>query len=288
MDMTYAHLLEQQAGFVAQNDYVERSRLLDVSLTFPLLQLDQQQSLTLGYQRNSVSRLTPVPPWGGYDGAIPAQGRLASCRVDYLFNNAKKYGYSISLEDGRSIELGYAQLDKKIGSDFNLKKYSIDWHEYIDLPFQHHVLLLRGYAGKSSGDVIPQRAFQLGGVGGDMTISVDDTNVYLRGYPANKYRGQNAGLATMEYRFPVKNIEWGGGNTPFFFKRVHGAVFAEAGNAWDKVFNRKDLKRSVGAEASLDMTLSYFLPVTVRLGLYKALDDKRDKMAIVSIWAALF
>jgi WD40 repeat protein len=288
MDMTYAHLLEQQTGFVAQNDYVERSRLLDISLTFPLLQLDQQQSLTFGYQRNSVSRLTPVPPWSGYDGAIPAQGRLASGRVDYLFNNAKKYGYSISLEDGRSIELGYAQLDKKIGSDFNLKKYSLDWHEYIDLPFQHHVLLLRGYAGKSSGDVIPQRAFQLGGVGGDMTINVDDTNVYLRGYPANKYRGQNAGLATMEYRFPIKNIEWGGGNTPFFFKRVHGAVFAEAGNAWDNVFNRKDLKRSVGAEASLDMTLSYFLPITVRLGLYKALDDQREKSMIISIWAALF
>ena len=289
IDMTYANLLEQKAGFIAQNDYVERSRMLDVSLTFPLLELDRQHALSLGYQRNSVSGLTQVPPWGGYDGAIPAQGRLASGRVDYLFNNAQKYGYSISPEDGRNIELGYEQLDKKIGSDFNLKKYSVDWHEYIDFPFEHHVLLLRGYAGKSSGDVIAQRAFQLGGVGpGDMTINIDDNNVYLRGYPANKYRGQKVGLATMEYRFPIQNIEWGGGNTPFFFKRVHGAAFAEAGNAWDDVFLRKDVKRSVGAEASLDMTLGYFLPVTVRLGLYKALDDQRDKMMIFSIWAALF
>ena len=139
--------------------------------------------------------------------------------MDYLFNNAEKYGYSISPEDGRNIELGYEQLDKKIGSDFNLKKYSVDWHEYIDFPFEHHVLLLRGYAGKSSGDVIAQRAFQLGGVGpGDMTINIDDTNVYLRGYPVNKYRGQKVGLATMEYRFPIKNIELGGGNTPVLFQ----------------------------------------------------------------------
>ena len=288
IDMSYANLLEQRVGFIAQDNYVERSKMLDVSLTFPLLELDRQHELTLGYKRNSVSGLTPLPPWNGYDGAIPAQGRLASGRVDYLFNNAKKYGYSISPEDGRNIELGYEQLDKKIGSDFNLKKYSIDWHEYIDFPLDHHVLLLRGYAGKSSGDVIAQRAFQLGGVGpGDMAISIEDNNVYLRGYPVNKYRGQKVGLATLEYRFPIKNIERGGGNTPFFFKRVHGAAFAEAGNAWDNVFNRKEVKRSVGAEASLDMTLSYFLPTTLRVTFVKALDDLRDKMMLVSIWLAL-
>jgi hypothetical protein len=288
IDMTYANLLEQQAGFNAQSDYVERSRMLDVSLTFPLLKLDRQDEISVGYQRNSVSGLTTMPPWGGYDGAIPAQGRLASGRVVYEFNNAKRYGYSISPEGGRSIALGYELLDERIGSDFNLEKYSVDWHEYIDLPFEHHVLLLRGYAGKSSGDVIAQRAFQLGGAGSeDMTIKIEENTVYLRGYPANQYRGQNAGLATMEYRFPINNIEMGHGNLPFLFKQLYGDVFAEAGNAWDDVFESRDLKRSVGAEASLDMTLGYMLPVTVRLGLYKALDDQQDKMAIVSIWAAL-
>jgi hypothetical protein len=289
VDMTYANLLQQNAGFNAQSDYVERSRMLDASLSFPLLEIDRQHALSLGYQRKSVSGLTPVPPWGGYDGAIPAQGMLASCRVDYLFNNTKKYGYSISPEDGRKIELGYEQLDKKLGSDFDLKKYSVDWHEYIDFPFEHHVLLLRGYAGKSTGDVIAQRAFQLGGVGpGDLTISIEDQNVYLRGYSTNQYRGQKVGLATMEYRFPIHNIENGIGNMPFFFKQLYGAAFAEAGNAWDGAFDRNDIKRSVGAEGSLDMTLSYFLPITVRLGLYKALDDQREKLVTVSIWAALF
>ncbi len=289
IDMTYAHLLSQKQGFIAEADYVERSRRLDAALVFPLHKIDWQQDLTFGLQRKSVSNLTPVPPWSGYDGTIPAQGIQASGRLSYLFNNAKTYGYSISPEDGRNIEFGYEQLDKKLGSDFNLKKYSVDWHEYIDFPFKHHVLLLRGYAGKSTGDVLAQRAFQLGGdMPGDMTINVEDNNVYLRGYPANEYRSQKVGLASAEYRFPIKNIEWGGGNTPFFFKRVHGAVFAEAGNAWDDVFDQKDLKKSVGVEARLDMTLAYFLPVTVRLGLAKALDDKRDTMMIVSIWAELF
>ena len=287
MDVSYSKLLEQQQGFVAQKDYVERARMLDVSLVFPLLELDRQQAWTLGYRRKSVTGLSQVPPWISYDGAIPAQGRLASGRASYLFNNAMTYGYSISPEDGRNIELGYEQLDRKLGSDFNLKKYSADWHEYIDLPFDHHVLLLRGYAGRSTGDVIVQRAFQLGGDNpGDMTINITENNVYLRGYPVNRYRGQKAGLASAEYRFPFQNIEMGAGTTPFFFKRLHGAIFAEAGNAWDDVFQRKDLKRSVGAEARLDMTLAYFLPATVRLGIFKALDDRRDKMMVASIWAA--
>lgn len=289
MDMTYSSLLEQKSGFIAQENYVERARVLDASVIFPLLELDQQNELSFGYRRKIMGGLSQVPPWTGYDGVIPAQGVLASGRASYYFNNAKKYGYSISLENGQSIELGYEQLSKNIGSDFNLKKYSVDWHEYIDFPFDHHVLLLRAYAGKSIGDVIPQRAFQLGGDNpGDLTVNVIEQNIYLRGYPVNKYRGQKVGLMSAEYRFPVKNLEKGFSNTPFFFKRVHGAVFAEAGNAWDAAYSRSDLKRAVGLEARLDMSLAYALPVTVRLGIAKALDDKRDAMVIANAWFAFF
>lgn len=289
IDITYASLLEQKAGFIAQDHYVERARVLDAALIFPLLELDQQHELSLGYRRKIIGGLSRVPPWAGYDGALPVQGVLASGRIGYLFNSAKKYGYSVSPEDGRSIELGYERLGRKIGSDFNLEKYSFDWHEYVDLPFDHQVLLLRAYAGKSTGDVIPQRAFQLGGDNpGDLTVNVLEQNVYLRGYPVNQYRGQKVGLMSAEYRFPVKNLEKGYGNTPFFFKRLHGAVFAEAGNAWDAAYSGNDLKRAVGLEARLDMSLAYVLPVTVRLGVAKALDDRRDAMVIANAWFSLF
>lgn len=289
MDIAYANLLEQKAGFIAQENYVERSRVLDASAIFPLLELDQQNELSFGYRRKVMGGLSQVPPWAGYDGVIPAQGVLASGRASYYFNNAKKYGYSISPENGRSVEIGYEQLGKNIGSDFNLKKYSVDWHEYVDFPFDHHVLLLRAYAGKSTGDVIPQRAFQLGGDNpGDFTVNVTEQNIYLRGYPVNNYRGQKVGLMSAEYRFPVKNLETGFSNTPFFFKRAHGAFFVEAGNAWDSSYSSKDLKRAVGLEARLDMSLAYTLPVTVRLGIAKALDDKRDAMVIANAWFAFF
>jgi hypothetical protein len=277
VDTTYAGLLEQQAGFAAHDNYIERTRVLDASLIFPLLELDQQHVLAVGYQRKIMGRLTQVPPWSGYDGVIPSQGVLASGRVVYFFNNAEKYGYSISPENGRSVELGYERLSKKIGSDFNLEKYSFDWHEYVDFPFDHHVLLLRAFAGKSIGDVIPQRAFQLGGDNpGDWMVNVNEQYVYLRGYPVNQYRGQKAGLISAEYRFPVKNFEKGFSNTPFFFKQLHGAVFAEAGNAWDAAYSSQDLKRAVGFEARMDMSLAYALPITLRMGVARAFDYKCD------------
>ena len=286
IDTSYNDLLAQRAGFVRADDYVERSKALSATVTFKMLKLDQQHALTAGYHRQNFSSLSPLPPWFAYDGAMPAQGVLVSARLSYLFNNAKIYGYSISPEQGRSVELGYQQADKSIGSDFNVSKTTVDWHEYINFPVRHHVLLLRGFAGQSTGDVFAQGAFQLGGDNpGDITINVEEKNVYLRGYPANEYRGQKAALASAEYRFPVHNIESGGGNTPFFFKRLHGAVFAEAGNAWDGAYDSADLKKSIGAEARLDMTLSYFLPITVRVGLAHALDGDEDTLAIGSLWA---
>ncbi|HTP06542.1 MAG TPA: hypothetical protein VMM54_15480 [Nitrospirota bacterium] len=150
------------------------------------------------------------------------------------------------------------------------------------------MLLARVFSGISTGETIPQGAFQLGGdKPGDVTLSIDDTAVYLRGYPVNSFRGQKAGLASLEYRFPITNIERGSGTTPFFSRRPHGAVFAEAGNAWDGPFHGSDLKRSVGVEARLDMYLSYFLPITLRLGIARGLDEKGETQIIFGLWAPI-
>ncbi len=106
-----------------------------------------------------------------------------------------------------------------------------------------------------------------------------------RGYPENAFRGRKAGLASLEYRFPLDNIERGGGQTPFFLRRLHGAVFAEAGNAWDGEYRSSELKRAVGAELRLDMSVAYNLPVTLRLVLAKGLDEKGESRAGLSgLW----
>lgn len=281
--MTYGNLLFDQTG---SKDYVERSQMIDLSVIIPLLRFQKQQALTMGLRRKRISTLTDLPPWPGYNGPVPAQGTLASGHASYKFNNARQYDLSISPEGGRTVELGVERFSKSLGSDFTLTKYTADWHEYIDFPWQHHVLLVRGFVGASTGDSFPQRAFQLGGDNpGDITITVDQETVYLRGYPANEFRGRKAALASLEYRFPIRNIESGTGNRPLFLRRIHGAVFAESGNAWDNALHIREFKSSVVAEGRLDIYLAYYLPITLRFGIAQGLNTDGERMIILSLWA---
>jgi sugar lactone lactonase YvrE len=278
-DMTYSDLLPYG------KDYVERQQTYGASMILPLERFASQHFLTLGYRWQEVSALTTVSPPPAYGSDRPVEGVIASGRLSYLYNNAQRYDFSISPEHGRTIEVAYEQPDKSLGSDFELHKYTGDWHEYVNLPWKHHVLLVRGFVGSSTGDVMPQRAFQLGGdMPGDITLNVDDQTVHLRGYPVNAFRGQKAALATLEYRFPLHNMEHGFDTAPLFFRRVHGAVFAEAGNAWDTTFQSSDLKRSVGAEVRFDMYLFYYLPITLRLGGAFGLDEQGEAQVIIGLW----
>jgi hypothetical protein len=278
-DVTYSHFFTTPTEM---KDYVERERNYGISVIVPLIKTATQHSVEIGYRWKDISNLTTLSP---SFSPQPAQGVLASGRLSYIYNSARRYDFSISPEQGRTIQLGYERFDKSLGSDFEFNKYTADWHEYINFPWKHQVLLVRVFAGSSTGETIPQGAFQLGGDNpGDITLSIDDTAVFLRGYPVNSFRGQTAGLVSLEYRFPLANIERGSGTTPFFFRRLHGAVFAEAGNAWDGPFHGSDLKRSIGAEARLDLYLSYFLPITLRLGIAKGLDEKGETQIIFGLW----
>jgi hypothetical protein len=282
-DATYSGLLTDPTG---SRDYVEGQKTYGLEISVPLIKTQTQHIVTVGYQWKEISALSKLPPWPGYSGPIPAEGVLASGKLSYLYNSARRYDFSISPEQGRTIELGYERPDKSLGSDFELNKYTADWHEYINFPWSHHVLQARVFAGTSTGQKLPQRAFSLGGDNpGDITLSIDDQDVFLRGYPANAFRGQNTALGSLEYRFPLVDIERGGGQAPIFLRRLHGAVFGEAGNAWDGTFHSSDLKRAVGAEARLDLDLAYRLPLTLRLGIARGLDEKKETMIIFGLWA---
>jgi len=284
-DVTYANFLKDTQG---ERDYVERDRTFGVSLIVPLLKYASQHELTVGYRWKEVSQLTDLPPWPGYAGPLPVEGYLASGRLFYQYNNAKRYDFSISPEEGRTIALGTERFDQSLGSDFDFTKYTADWHEYVNLPWKHHVLLARAFAGTSTGLAPPQGAYQLGGDNpGDITLTLNDQTVTLRGYPANVLRGRKAALGSLEYRFPVSLLERGWDTKPVYYRKFHGAVFFEAGNAWDGTFHKADVRRSVGAEARLDMTLAYYLPLTIRFVVAKGLDNEGEWQAYLGLWVPL-
>jgi hypothetical protein len=284
-DATYADFFSDPQG---TRDYVERDRTIGAAIIIPLLKFRSQHAVTIGYQREDLSHLSDIPPWAGYAGPLPAEGLLGSGRLSYRYNNARRYAFSISPEDGRTIEVGTQRFDEALGSDFEFTKYTADWYEFLNLPWKHHVLLLHGFGGTSTGTAPPQGAYQLGGDNpGDIMLSLEDRTITLRGYPANVLRGQRAVLGSLEYRFPVTNLEKGYDTTPFFYRRFHGALFFEAGNAWDGPYQSSDLRRAVGAEGRLDMTFAFFLPVTIRFVIARGLDEGGEGQAYIGLWMPL-
>jgi outer membrane protein assembly factor BamA len=158
------------------------------------------------------------------------------------------------------------------------------------------VLMARAFVGTSTGDRLPQGVFQMGGdlIGavapedpGDATLGLDDLSLVLRGYPENAFRGSKAGLVTLEYRFPITNLEKGFSSKPLFLRRFHGAVFAEAGNVWDNTFHQRDVKSSAGAEARLDIDIGYGIPATLRAGIAQGFNKRGETRPYFGLWLPL-
>jgi len=271
-DRTYDDLL-QDAGGAA--DYTERERTVGAEVRFDFPGLESSRAVALGYRYRDLSALTPLPPWDGYDGALPATGPLGSTRLAWAFSNAHLQDLSISPEDGRRVALGLERYQEGVGSECSFTRAVLDWSEYLPLPAPRHVLAARLFLGGAGGDVPPQGAFRLGGEApGDIGYDLDDHSLPLRGYPPNTLRGERAVLAGLEYRFPLLDVGRGGVSLPFFLRRLHGALFVDAGEAWDDgAFSAGEMRAGVGAELRLDLYFSYFLPMTVHLGVAAGLDE---------------
>jgi hypothetical protein len=73
-------------------------------------------------------------------------------------------------------------------------------------------------------------------------------------------------VANLDYRFPLAWIQRGAGTLPLLLRSIHGAVFADVGNAWVDRFRTADVRRSLGAEISFDVVAGYTLPFTLTTG----------------------
>lgn len=266
-----------------ESDFWERRRSFGLDLIFPSNGLWSRFYLVPGWRYQRFSALTAAP--AGQEQ--PPTGDLSGLRLALLFANAVTPRKAISPEDGRSLEVAIEVNSEALGSDYSTSRYTLDWREYLPLPWQrHHVLASRLFAGLATGDTLPQRAFQLGGdTPGDLLAGIDQATLPLRGYPVNALRGQRALLASLEYRFPLLNMERGVGNGPFFFRRLHGATFVEAGDAFDDGgADLSDFRSAGGLEARLDLDAGYFLPLTLRLVLAQGFSQDGETQVYVAIW----
>ena len=189
--------------------------------------------------------------------------------LGWLFNNARAYGYSISPESGTALRTTVESAPAAFGSDATTGAFVADARGYVPVGARHAVLALRGAGASSWGDSRRRRVFSASGPGpqfNNFDVGTDAIGL-LRGFDEASVVGERAVVANLDLRFPIRYVQRGFGTLPFFLQTIHGSVFADTANAWTDRFDAADLRRSFGAELSLDTVLGYVVPVTFTGGI---------------------
>ncbi|MBI5665498.1 MAG: PD40 domain-containing protein [Nitrospirae bacterium] len=265
-----------------EDNYYERRRGVTAGLNVPLYStIESRLNLSAGYSYVKLDHLTRIKN-RTVDGLQVYEGRRDNVFVGLGYGDALKYPYSISREEGRNISVIYRKYLKESGNGLEQNECAIDYDEYIGLK-RHHVLYLNLKGAWSDGELIAQQAYQIGG-------PPYDFNVYsIRGFAAGFETGRHVLKGTLEYRFPITYIFRGWSTKPFFWDRVHMAVFADAGNVWghNKVFRTKDFSAGIGAETRMDMVLGYKLRITPALGIARGVTEDGETQVYLTIYTEL-
>lgn len=189
-------------------------------------------------------------------------------RFGWSFNSARNYGYSISREQGGTAFATSEHVRTALGADGNADALTGDLRVYIRLGPPHAILAIRGGGAAAWGYDTARRVFSLGGSGPEASFFEFGRDVLslMRGFSENSFLGHRLALVNLDYRVPLLRIQRGYGTLPVFVRALHGSIFADAGHAWNERFSARDLKTSVGAELSLDITAAYALPLTLVTG----------------------
>ena len=237
-----------------------RERSVDVGVLVPFRRVRWSQS-ALAFWRREHSVVSGPSTAGEFD-----RGAL---RLGWMVNTARRYGYSISPEDGVAAGGALELTRRGLGGDGNAELFRADTRAFLPLGRRHGVLALRASGAASRGDAIVRRTLRLGGHGtdGGVLSFEEDASSLLRGFPADTFLGTNVVLGNAEYRVPLAWIERGIGTWPLFLRAVHVTGFLDAGQAWTGRFTAADAKLSWGVEAGADVTAGYALPFTWIVGV---------------------
>ncbi len=205
-----------------------------------------------------------------YDPFLPVAGNFAGPSFAVTLDRTEQYRWSISPAKGYRLSATVEALEPMFGSDYRKEIGTLETRAYLPVPVvKHSVLGLRAVASYAQGDDIRPNTFRLGGALGESALSFATPNYYsLRGFPFFAFGGERLLLASAEYRFPIWRVNRGIGTGPFYLRTLHGAVFADSGQAWnvDEEMSIDGFHTGVGAELRADTIWFYYFPITIRLG----------------------
>jgi Tol biopolymer transport system component len=262
--------------------YEQRVQRMLAQATFPFSRYRWQSALTLGgvAERTEPDAQFEVTPETLASVGLH-EGTLYGPRLAAYFNTARQFSRSISPENGVT---GFLDAETLTG-DRSFRQLRTDLRGFLSLPVARsplgrHVAAARVAAGWTGGDFLLERELKVGGVGSEGLLSTGSTHFPVRGFSTGTLRGRNAALVSLEYRFPLYEIDRGPSVWPIFFHRIFADVFYDTATAWypytirlpqltraaNSPFDRDNTISSAGAEVAMDVYLGFFVPLRLRAG----------------------
>jgi Tol biopolymer transport system component len=201
--------------------------------------------------------------------AVAGVARRRAVRAGWRYDSAKTYGYSISDEEGRSLLVTSEWTRRALGSSGDAGAFTVDARAYLRTFRRHDVIAARAALASAWGDDSVRRVFSASGAGpqtGAFEFGRDAIGL-LRGLNEGALAGARAAVVNVDYRVKLASIQRGFRTWPFFVRTIHGAVFADAGSAWETAFHLSEAKKAVGAELSMDAVVGHALPLTFTAGV---------------------
>ncbi|MDO8414225.1 MAG: hypothetical protein Q7S51_10610 [Gallionellaceae bacterium] len=295
-NITPLHYYEQKAlgGFAAYNFYnkfllsAQRQFLINGNVKAPVRYRDDElryQAL-LNHSFNSLDaslylamgvaseKITTTV----FKGAgLNQQSRDTISGAIARYDSTEYYRRSISLVDGRRIQLTGESYDGLGKSDHTGRTARLDWSEYFGLG-ANHALQLRAQGARGDSGIRP---YLLGGatetfnkLGGETGLGRRDFP--LRGYPSGlaSLSGTRFAIGTVEWRIPLGLHYDGWFVPPLGLGRHSLSVFADRGDAWSPGETRQ-LKTGAGLEWNAETLIGYdLLHLSITLGYAHGFDQE--------------
>ena len=197
--------------------------------------------------------------------------------LDWSYSGLETYRDSVSPERGFASFVRLRLADRLVFSDTSLRELVVDARAFQPLPGLGNHVVAALLSGAASLDDRPGSAWALGGfVDRSLLNDALDNNRTgggaLRGFPLGHVVGDVLTALTVEYRFPVFELERGLETLPLFVDRLHGAIFVDGAAAVGaRDASQLRFATGVGVEVRLQMVIGYYGSLLVRLGYARGL-----------------
>lgn len=199
-----------------------------------------------------VAPLRIAPDPNRLPPALPATGTGGYLTASLSHSTVQSQPFDISRSYGHSLSLWATYTEPYLGS--GARAVALGWRGegFLRFDFQESVLAV-AYTGSWN------TAASLGGYPAQIAPILDalvagksapGDYARLRGYPLRG--GDRLHVAQLEYRFLIVRINRGLATLPAFARRIHAALFSDAGDAYRGRFDVRRVGVGLGAELRLD------------------------------------